>query len=65
MGAVVLLTVLLAVCLTAPFLGADSRPGPDDVRPWWPGHAAERPPAPPRVRLIVLPPLADPAADLN
>ena len=54
MGAVVLLVVLLAVCLLAPFAGADSRPDPDDRRPWWPGHAPERPLAP-RARLLHLP----------
>lgn len=64
MGAVVLVMVLLAVCLTAPFLGADSRPGPEDLRPWWPGHPPERLPATRRARLTALP-AADPAVKLN
>lgn len=61
MGAVVLLVVLLTVCLLAPFAGTDSRPDPDDRRPWWPGHAPERPLAP-RARLIHLP-LPEPDAE--
>jgi hypothetical protein len=64
MGAVVLLTVLLAACLLAPFLGADSRPGPEDLRPWWPGHPPERLPAAARARLVGLP-AADPGVELN
>ncbi|HEY2705982.1 MAG TPA: hypothetical protein VGL20_20050 [Candidatus Dormibacteraeota bacterium] len=62
MGAVVLLVVLLAVCLVAPFAGADSRPAPEDRRPWWPGRAPERPVAP-RARILRLP-LPAPEGDL-
>jgi hypothetical protein len=67
MGAVVLLMVLLAVCLLAPFAGADSRPAPEDRRPWWPGHPRERPVAP-RARILRLPlpaPESDLASHLN
>lgn len=68
MGPVLLLTAVLALWVLALVAGADSRPGPDDRRPWWPGHAPDRPPAPPRARLLHLPvpaPEADLAAPLE
>jgi hypothetical protein len=38
MTEILLSAALLAVCALAPFLGADTRPGPDDRRALWPGH---------------------------
>ena len=65
---IVLILSLSALALLAGMFGADSRPSPDDLRPWWPASVGiGRPPsrvsqAPRPQRSLPAPPVPLPAA---